>query len=100
MPRAAGSDVTYRQGGIDYPISAWPAQNNYEVLGTDGLLTKIIAFDWCFEANTLPVKPRPGDVIEASGVRYEVLPLGQLPCFQNLDVEGISILVHTKRLHC
>jgi hypothetical protein len=99
MKRSAGRAVTYHQGNTSVELTAWPERHSYEVLGEDGLLTEVDAFNWCCEAAELGLTPRAGDTLTDDGgdetVTYQVLPIGKLKCFQPLDTDGRSLLLRT-----
>lgn len=73
----------------------------------DGFVETTTLFDWIITPDDLrldsdPVKPEPGDVIVENAadriVTYEVLPMGNEPCWRYCDGHRASIRIHTKRI--
>lgn len=105
---AAGHAGTYRQGNrVSNSITATVAMHEYEVTGPEGVGTLVLSYDWTFVADELvigddAITPRPRDIWKATvnGTleTYEVLALGNRPCFERLDTSGILLLVHTKKI--
>lgn len=100
MPRAAGRCVTYtRPGEGSVSLVAWTDWQENETVGDDGLVTVVRSLAFCCEACDLGLTPRAGDIIEdRDGQRYQVLPQSGKPCYEFLDVDGISLLIRTKRI--
>lgn len=103
----AGREIVYIRGSTETaPFVASVASTSYEVADDMGVLTSFAAFDWTIRAanivlNNVLREPRLGDYIRETlngvEVRYEVLPIGSMPCFSWLDTSGALLLVHTKR---
>ena len=106
LQSSAGVSVVYHRGATQSgTITATPSQHEYDVIGTDDMLTSVLSYDWTFTAADIAIsgsaiQPRPGDRIVASvnGVSqtYEVSPMKPKPCFERLDTSGILLFVHSK----
>lgn len=104
----AGRTVRYvRKGRFIAELECSVAMQDYEVLQDDGSLTLVKSFDYTITAADLVlngslIEPRQGDqIIEtiAGAVRtFEVVMLGNKPCFEWQDTAGILLLVHTQRI--
>lgn len=107
--KAAGGFVgTYYRNQTATPgITATVAEKEYEVIDASGALTLMQSHDWVFTAADLTsdgeaITPRPRDrwkvTINGTEETYEVLPMGNKPCYERLDTSGILLLVHTKKV--
>lgn len=107
---SAGRTVRYERGGetLIAELVGTCAAHDYDVVDSEGVLTTITAFDWCFEATDFldasdsVIDARPGDrIVESlSGIEYsyEPLPLGPKPVQEWADSSGVMVMVHTKRV--
>lgn len=108
LQTAAGMVGTYRQDHrTSAAITATVTEQMYEVTDAEGMTTSMLSHDWTFTAAELVIEgnqvtPRPRDTwkptINGNLETYEVLPLGNRPCFERMDTSGILIVVHTKRV--
>jgi hypothetical protein len=99
LNNSAGVPVTYTRAGVDSVLTGVVAQHEYNIDDQNaGLLTSIIMYDWTFVAAELVLTPRKGDRITANGHTFEVLPIATRPCYEWLDISGILLTVHTKRI--
>jgi hypothetical protein len=108
LKEKAGRTVTLTRGGVaSGSITGWVSQKEYEVVGTDGILTSVTAFEWSFETSDLvisgsQVTPSDGysitEVLNGRTIVYEVLPITGKPCSEWLDSSGVMTLVRTKRI--
>lgn len=101
----AGSSVSYLRRGVPtVSFTATSRNQDYEVV-TESTSTIITARDYTFTKADLDaesITPREGDRISETiaGVAYmfEVLPIGNKPCAEWLDKEGVMLIVHTKKV--
>lgn len=101
----AGVSVSYiRRGQAAVSFTATSRNQDYEVV-TESTSTIITARDYTFTKADLDaesITPREGDRISETiaGVAYmfEVLPIGNKPCAEWLDKEGVMLIVHTKKV--
>ncbi len=105
LNQLAGEPVNLLRAGAQMlgPVSAVPDLVNYEVIDEQGMLTSVASYDWLFTATDLaglPSPPRTGDRIAATvgDAQYEVMPIGQKPCAEPAEPDGILLVVHTKRV--
>lgn len=104
----AGRTVRYvRRGRSIANLQCSVAMQDYEVLQEDGSLTLVKSFDYTITAALLvlegeTIEPREGDLIVetiAGAERtFEVVTIGNKPCFEWQDTAGILLLVHTQRI--
>lgn len=73
--------VAYDRDGDVVTVNATYGRTEYEVASESGLTVGAHAWDFLIAADALGFEPEPGDTIEANGVRYEVMALGD-------DVKG------------
>ena len=99
----AGTAVKFRRAGHEVSVTATRAMAEHEVSGPNGFLTKVHTVDRKFTAVDLVllgevIKPRPRDEIEADGVVFQAMNLGERECAEPADAAGILIVVHTKQV--
>lgn len=105
---AAGVSGVYRQGNRESAsLTATVTLQEYDIVQADGSVNSMLVHDWTFTAADIVIEgdaitPRPRDTWEVTinGVleSYEVLPLGNKPCFERADTTGIEIRVHMKKV--
>lgn len=102
----AATPIIYRRGRSSLSFSATKGQTTYqEDLGDIGV-TMHTSGDYIFPVSLLQtlevssgtVEPKPGDIIEESGRRFEVLPLNGDKVFRYSDPGRTQIRVHTKQV--
>jgi hypothetical protein len=107
LRKSAGSEITYVRRDGCVALAAWPARHEYEVLDEDGIPTRVLSFDWTCLARDLvlgghPLEPRAGDrlveIDDGAELVFEVMPLGNKPCYERLDAGGRLLLIHTKQV--
>lgn len=99
LQSAAGRDVTLVQSGTTLSITAWHAMHEYEVMDSDGLLTRVTSYDWTVAAEDVSsITLRPGATITDGALVYEAMGIGKRPCVEKLDSSGVLLLLHTKRV--
>jgi len=104
---AAGITATYSRKRETASLTIVPAQPERMVDLDDTSPNTTTELDWLIVAEELVVDgvtltPTPRDRITATinGVQmvFEVLPRGQLPCWEWLDAYGLMLVVRTKRV--
>lgn len=99
-----GDSVSYHRGTSSVTLTATPSTRTYRVVDSEGFQTAVQSEDFQFKTTDLviggaEVAPRAGDRIKrtVSGVVrvYEILPLGDRPCYERRVSETLTI-VHTK----
>jgi len=70
------SPVLYEHNGQSATVNATWGKTDYEIVGESGMTVGSHVIDFLITAADLDFEPEPGDEIEADGVRYEVMPLG------------------------
>ena len=100
---AFGVSVTYVRGASETELTAEVQLQDYEISGDGGMATVVQSRDYLLTASELsftPDDPRVGDQIKETigGVvkLFEVMPIGQRPCWQWADTSQRKVLVHTK----
>src|SRR5687767_874914 len=98
----AGRSITYRQGAMVGTISATPLLKRYEVID-DGIHTIVNSWDFLVLISAMSIfdAPRAGDEITATingaAFTFEVMPLGNLPCYEP-DGQNLYWRLHTKKV--
>ncbi len=69
-------EVAYDRDGTVTMVSATYGRTRYEIATESGLTVEAHVWDFLIAADALAFEPEPGDAIEADGVRYEVMALG------------------------
>jgi hypothetical protein len=105
----AGKPVIYRRGEQQVSWRAIQGTTNFETTEADGMTVSFNSADFIGKADELvldeepivgPVEPKRGDRIWKrkgnSTLVYEVLNLGNTPCFRYSDPERSTIRIHCK----
>lgn len=106
---AGGRSVTFtRVPDIEIALTATATMNKYELPNSEGIATEVQSYDWVITTDELVygsdvLTPRTGDQItetlNGETVTWEVLDLDEMrPAVEWFDVEGLLLLVHTKRV--
>ena len=108
LKRVAGEAVVYSRGlSLSVPLTAVHDMQSYEVVNDQGFPETVIAHDFLIAASDLvssdlPVLPRNGDqvslTISGAACVFEAMPLGNRPCFEAADPDGVMLVVHTKKV--
>lgn len=103
LKQFAGRSITYVRRHQRYEgLTATHVSQEYTTVDQDNFATVIRLDDFLWTASDLPVDPRPGDRIEEviGGVLqiFEVMALGDKPCWELQDSSGLLAIVHTKRV--
>lgn len=93
----ASSPVEYRRGGQPVvPVSATFGKTDYEIADEAGLTVGSHVWDFLIRADELGFEPQAGDVIAASGRKYEVMNLGGEGCWRFSDSFRQTYRIHTR----
>lgn len=96
LKESAGIELVYAE---TYSLTATPSQHEYQIFDQSaGLVTSVLHYDWTITASDLSVTPRKGDRITCALGTFEVLPIGNRPCFERLDSSGVLLLIHSKKV--
>lgn len=108
LKRLAGEAAEYTRGSsLSIPLTVVHDMQTYEVITDEALPERIIAHDFLIAAldlvnGTDAVVPRPGDRVTVTIAEqecvYEAMPLGNKPCFEPADPDGVMLVVHTKKV--
>ncbi len=97
---AFGVLVTYLRGVDETVLTAEVQLHDYEISSQGGTVTVVRSRDYLLSASDLGLTPRVGDQIKETigGVvkLFEVMPIGDRPCFEEADPSQRKLLVHTK----
>jgi hypothetical protein len=99
----AGRSITYLQGSTTDTLNATPLLRRYEVID-DGIHTIVNSWDFLVLIADMDSfdAPRAGDEITATingtAFTFEVMPLGNLPCYEP-DGQNLYWRVHTKKVN-
>lgn len=100
--QVTSQSVTYRRGAASVAIDAVPGSTPVETFQSFGVHVDATWRDWLIIAVDLEIggmatEPQAGDVIEeASGERWQVLPIEGQRQWRPSDGESYQIRVHTK----
>lgn len=93
------SPVTYRREAVAKTVNATFGRTDYEVATEGGLNVGAHAWDFLVLADDLGFEPEPGDVIEADGRRFEVMPLADdVRGWRWSDPYRTTFRIHTKEI--
>lgn len=108
LKNVAGESVVYTRGPMSSdPITAVSDVQTYEVLDQQGIPISVLSYDFLFTTSDIvigsdQIEPRSGDRIAATlngtPCVFEVVPLGNKPCAEWAEPDGIMLVVHTKKL--
>jgi hypothetical protein len=117
LQRLAGYQGSYsRFGEGTASTTGILTERDYEVVDEQGMVTLVKSHDWLFTANDLEaaglLPPEVGDrwqLTMNSGMSaaqqqdleskpYEAMEIGNRPCFETHDGQGVMIVVHMKRV--
>jgi len=93
------SPVEYRRPPDAYTVNATYGKTDVEVADESGLTITAGVWDFLILADAFlqeGFEPEPGDVIAASGRRYEVMNLGGQDCWRWSDPYRQTYRIHTK----
>jgi len=101
-----GEAVIYSRGATTVTLTAGPGSTERDQTNYDGLVTIDRRADWLILASDLADAglgvPQSGDLIEATAdaetVTWEVLPIGDEPCYRYRDSERTELRVHSSLL--
>lgn len=102
--KGEGQTVIYqRRGAAPLSLTMTGSHQTYEVTDEEGITSTSMVRDYLFAMADMTVgEPRPGDVIRETisgeDQTFEVLPLGDRPCWEWADSERMMAKVHTKRV--
>lgn len=100
LKSAAGRTVTLTQGDDELEdLTGWISKHEYEVDGPEGILTKVLSYDWQFVVADLGgLELREGLEIKdiETGEFYESMKIDKRPAVENLDTSGLLVTVHCK----
>jgi len=97
--------VTYSRGGRNAAVQATIGRKDYDLDNGYGVLVRFVSVDVLIRASELvldgmEITPEPGDRIRETRngrqYTYEVMALGEGPCYDLSDAETLRI--HTKRV--
>lgn len=104
---AAGLTITYSRGIQSVSLTATATLHQYEITEQDGFVTTFVSRDYLLHAADLvldstAVTPRAGDrigeTIAGTATTFEVVPVGDAPCYVHEDPDGTLLTVHTKKV--
>lgn len=102
MKTHAGVSVTVIRGASETELTAVVTSQEYEVTDGNGFPIKVLSRDYTFTTSELPFEFRPGDVVreEISGDThdYAAMLLGDKPCWEWQDSNGVMTVVHSKQV--
>ena len=97
--------VEYRRGSKSIQLQATVGRTTWEVDDGHGYLERFESRDFVVRAADLAFggerwQPRTGDRISETGstTTYEVMSPPREPHWRNVDPDGLSIRIHTKRI--
>ena len=92
--------VEYHRDGTIHTVRATRGRTNYEANPDTGLTVGGHTWDFLIPAEQLPgFEPAPGDIIEAEGSRYEVLPVGEnFQGWRWSDPYRVMYRIHTRQV--
>ena len=90
------SQVEYRRDAQVAGVNATFGKTDYEVADDYGLKIGASICDFLILAGDLGLEPEVGDVIAASGRKYEVLDFGSDGCWRWSDPYRTTMRIHTK----
>jgi hypothetical protein len=88
-------------------------ERDYQVMDEQGIVTNVKSHDWLFTAEDLGrlMPPMPGDRWKVNTfygmygaqqddleLPYEAMEIGNKPCFESHDGQGVMVVVHMKRV--
>lgn len=96
--KAAGGDVRYISGETTIDLKATYGKTDYQIDTGSEIRVLHTDRDFIVAAADLGIEPKPGDRITgvAGGSVYEVMPLGNDPCYRPCDAQGTLIRIHCK----
>lgn len=81
-------------------LTGWCSRQQYEVIDAEGFATSMLSYDWQFVVEDLPT-----DLLQFEGLlivegydKYEAMPLGNRPWYEQLDSTGQIVTIHTKQV--
>jgi len=104
---SCGLTVTYHRGASSVEVTAVAGQTPQELVDSHGTVIRQEVRDFIIEAAAIdfgdgagPVEPQPGDRIKERRDYtlhlYDVMPLGNAPCFEEVPPQGVNLRIHTK----
>lgn len=100
----AGGPITYHAGSATIPIAlAVEGSTAYDSEDSEGVKVTARSVDFLLPVADLvvgdqAVEPTAGHWIEKGAKKFEVLPLGQEPCYRYSDPNRSEYRVHTKEI--
>lgn len=105
--RTSGLPVTYSRGDDTVTVQAVKGKTVHTEQTASGAIETDEGVDWLVAVSDLILSgtattPQPGDLIavaEATGLgQYEVMPVGNGPCFTDSGSPGTQYRIHTRKV--
>lgn len=93
---SVSNPVVYKHGTTEISCNAVLAQTEYEANGYNGFVVETKQYDFLILASDLSITPEAGDFIVYDGIEYEVMPIGDLPCYGYTTPYKNMYRIHTK----
>ena len=94
------TDAVYSPAGsgASTTVSVTASQIRVDLLDGNGFPVSSAVMDFIVTAADLPAEPVAGDRLEYAGRTYEVMNLGEEPCWRWTDASRLAYRIHTRDL--
>ena len=93
------SPVRYERDGETVQVNATYGKTDYQLASDAGINVGSHVWDFLILSDALPFEPEPGDIIEADGIRFEVMPLGDdINGWRWSDPYRATYRIHTREI--